>query len=92
MNDVIWILKYIKDTSWKGLIYEDKWHTHIVGYSFVDWAGSPIDRKSIYGYCVLVRGKLISWKSKKQDVVARSSVEAEYRVMALVTCELIWLK
>ena len=33
-----------------------------------------------------------SWKSKKQDVVARSSVEAKYRAMAFSTCELIWLK
>ena len=91
VNVLIWILKYIKDSLRKRLIYEDKGHTQIVGYSDVDWAGSPIDRRSTSGYCVLVGGNLISWKSKKQNIVARSSVEAEYRVMTLVTCELILL-
>lgn len=89
---VIRILKYIKGAPGKGLIYENRGHTQIVGYSDADWAGSPIDRRSTSGYCVLVGGNLISWKSKKQSVVARSSAEAEYRAMALVTCELIWLK
>ena len=41
---------------------------------------------------MFIGGNLISWKSKKQDVVDRSSVEAVYLAMALATCELIWLK
>ena len=41
---------------------------------------------------MFIGGNLISWKSKKQDVVARYSVEVENRAMALATCKLIWLK
>ena len=74
------------------MLYENIGHTQVVGYSDTDWAGSPTDRRSTSRYYVFIRGNLISWKNKKQDVVARSSVEAEYRAMALATCELIWLK
>ena len=89
---MVHILRYIKGTLGQGVLYENRGHTQVVGYSDADLASSPTDRRSTSGYCVFIGGNLISWKSKKQDVVARSNAEAEYRAMALATYELIWLK
>ena len=91
-NAVIHILKYIKGSLGKGLLCGQSNHNKVVCYSNDDWARSLSDRRSTSRYCVLIGDNLISWKSKKQHVVARSSVEAEYRGMALATYELIWLK
>nr|KYP34889.1 hypothetical protein KK1_044100 [Cajanus cajan] len=91
-NVVLRILRYIKKASGQGLLYEDKRENRISGYCDANWAGCSIDRRFTTGYCVFLGGNLISWKSKKQNVVARSSAEAEYRAMALITCEFIWIK
>ena len=58
----------------------------------VDYAGSITNRRSTFGYCTFLGGNLVTWKSKKQDVVAPSSDEAEFRAMAQGICELLWLK
>jgi hypothetical protein len=63
----------------------------IYDYSDADWAGS-YDRKSTTGYCTFVGGNLVTWKSKKQNIIVRSSAETEYRAMASTTSELIWIK
>ena len=83
------MLRYIKGTLGQGVLYENIGHTQIIGYCDANWAGLPIDRRSTLGYCVFIGGNLILWKSKKQDVVARSSAEVEYQAMTLATCELI---
>jgi len=37
-------------------------------------------------------GNLVTWRSKKQHIIARSSAEAEYRAMAQGVCELLWMR
>ncbi|WJZ98413.1 hypothetical protein VitviT2T_016938 [Vitis vinifera] len=61
-------------------------------YADVDWAGVVDDRPSTSGYFTFVGGNLVTWKSKKQNVVAHSSAEAEFRGMALGLCEALWLR
>ena len=50
-------------------------------FSNADWVGDLTDRRSITSYCFLLASSLISWRSKKQALVARSSIEVEYRAL-----------
>ncbi|RVW12231.1 Retrovirus-related Pol polyprotein from transposon RE1 [Vitis vinifera] len=61
-------------------------------YIDADWAGAVNDRRSTSGYFTFVGGNLVTRKSKKQNVVARSSAEEEFRGMALGLCEVLWLR
>ncbi|RVW92475.1 Retrovirus-related Pol polyprotein from transposon RE1 [Vitis vinifera] len=56
---VIRILRYIKSTPGQGVLYENRGHTQVVGYTDADWVGSPTDKRSTSGYCVLLEMKLI---------------------------------
>ena len=67
-------------------------HLDIEGYTDADWAGNILDRKSTSGYFTFMGGNLVTWRSKKQKVVALSSAEAEFRDMVKGLCELLWLR
>lgn len=60
-------------------------------YINADYAGSPTNRRSTSGYSTFL-GENLVWRSKKQNVVARSSVEAEFRAMVSGVYELLRLK
>ena len=89
---VLRILRYVKGTLFHGLHFSSHSSLTLTGYSDADWAGDPTDRRSTTGYCFFLGDSPISWRSKKQTVVARSSTESEYRALADATSELVWLR
>ncbi|WMV49280.1 hypothetical protein MTR67_042665, partial [Solanum verrucosum] len=65
------ILCYLKGAPELGILYSNHGHSHIECFTDADWTGSKIDRRSTIGYCVFVGGNLVSWRSKKQNIVSR---------------------
>jgi len=86
------ILRYVRGTLHLGLLIRPSSQQELVVYSDADWAGCPDTRRSTSGFAVFLGDSLVSWSSKRQNTVSRSSAEAEYRAVANAVAEATWLR
>ncbi|XP_056690349.1 uncharacterized mitochondrial protein AtMg00810-like [Spinacia oleracea] len=85
------VVKYLKGTPDFGLFYPSNSKLELVAYCDADGGACPFSARSLTGYCVFLGGSLISWKTKKQKTISKSSCEAEYRCMCHTTSETVWI-
>lgn len=83
------MLKYLKRSQGQGVLIKPVIEFHLKAFVDADWGACLDIRRSISDFCIFLGDSLISWKSKKQAIVSKSS--AEYRAVASVTSELIWI-
>ncbi|KAM0024789.1 putative RNA-directed DNA polymerase [Helianthus debilis subsp. tardiflorus] len=86
------VVRYLKTTLGQGILLPKDGGLQLLTYCDSDWMGCPLTRRSRTGYLLLFGGAPVSWKSKKQSVVSRSSAEAEYRAMATTVSEILWFR
>ncbi|KAM0049451.1 putative RNA-directed DNA polymerase [Helianthus debilis subsp. tardiflorus] len=86
------VLRYIHGTIDLGLRLSASPNNSLVAYSDADWGGCPDTRRSTSGYCIFMGDNLISWSSKRQATISRSSAEAEYRGVANAVAEATWIR
>ena len=86
------ILRYVRGTLDLGLLLQPSMTAELTVYSDADWAGCLNMHKSTLGYAVFLGSNLVSWSSKRQNMVSLSSAEAEYRAVANAVAEVTWLR
>ncbi|CAM8958294.1 unnamed protein product [Rhodiola kirilowii] len=86
------ILRYISGTIDYGIMYSHTEEFCLTGFTDSDWAGDVETRKSTSGYAFYLGDGVISWSSKKQQVVALSTAEAEYIAVTTAACQAVWLR
>nr|GEZ78014.1 ribonuclease H-like domain-containing protein [Tanacetum cinerariifolium] len=87
-----WILRYVQGTLDYDLQLFSSTTDSLIAYLDADWVGCPTTRRSTSRYCVFLCNNLLSWSSKRQPTLSRSSAEAEYRGVANAVAETCWIR
>ncbi|GJW93835.1 ribonuclease H-like domain-containing protein [Tanacetum coccineum] len=86
------VLRYVRCTlDFRLQLYASS-TCFLVAYSDSNWASYPTTRHSTSSYCVFMGNNLLSWSSKWQHTLSRSSTKAEYRGVANAVAETAWLR
>ena len=85
------LVRYLAGCPDLGLFLPASASSTITAYCDADWGSCVDTRRSLSGYCIFLSDALVSWKTKKQSTVSRSTAEAEYRSLGATVCELQWL-
>ncbi|XP_019241983.1 PREDICTED: uncharacterized protein LOC109222026 [Nicotiana attenuata] len=91
MEAAMRVVTYVKSCPGMGVLLSATCSDSLSAFCDADWAACPKTCKSVTGYFVKFGSSLISWKSKKQSTISRSSAEAEYRSLASTVAEVIWI-
>ena len=85
------VLRYIRGIFNHGIEFTPG-PLHLSSYTDVDWVGDPDDRRSTSGFLVYLGNNAVTWSTKKQPTVSQSSIESEYRALAIASAELCWVR
>ncbi|KAL4187707.1 hypothetical protein AMTRI_Chr09g40320 [Amborella trichopoda] len=92
MDAALCVLRFLKSSLGKDILLPLSNNLQLLGYSDFDWASCPTTCCSVIGFCTFIGESPISWRTKKQSIVSRSTAKDEYRATVTTTCELVWLK
>ncbi|KAL0559650.1 hypothetical protein IC582_000013 [Cucumis melo] len=86
------VIRYVKGTSDFGVKFTRGKEFKLIGFSDSDWGGSIDDMRSTLGYCFTLSSGVFSWSSKKQEIVAQSTAEAEFIAATATANQALWLR
>ncbi|KAK9675865.1 hypothetical protein RND81_11G036900 [Saponaria officinalis] len=85
------VVRYLKGTARATLFYSAQTDLQLRAYCDADWGSCQFSCRSLTGHCVFLGKSVVSWKTKKQRTVSKSSAESEYRSMSYTAGEVVWL-